>query len=129
MDWTIKMKKNILVLSILLLMLMGCSKLVDVQLDAEVTVFLSTGGQKVQLTAENAEYIMLQEWLEQNKAGWLSTSGRYSGGVYLTSGDYGIQVTDSKVVLYTSITDKPRAIYAQEIERSDLKALKTLEKQ
>jgi len=129
MDWTIKMKKNILVLSILLLMLMGCSKLVDVQLDAEVTVFLSTGGQKVQLTAENAEYIMLQEWLEQNKAGWLSTSGRYSGGVYLTSGDYGIQVTDSKVVLYTSITDKPRAIYAQEIERSDLKALKKLEKQ
>jgi len=119
-----------LVLSILLLMLMGCSKLVDVQLDPEVTVFLSnSGGQEIQLTAKDAEYIMLQEWLEQNKAGWLSTSGKYSDGVYLTSGDYGIQVTDSKVVLYTSITDKPRAIYAQEIERSDLKALKKLEKQ
>lgn len=123
------MKKHILILSILLFFLMGCSKMVDVQLDAEVTVFLSNGSeQKIQLTAKDAEYIMLKEWLEQHKAGWLSTSGRYSGGVYLTSGIYGIQVTDSKVVLYTGITDKPTAIYAQEIERSDLKALKKLEK-
>lgn len=129
MDWTIKMKKNILVLSILLLMLMGCSKLVNVQLDPEVTVFLSNGGQQIKLTATDPEYIMLQEWLEQNKAGWLSTSGLYPGGIYLTSDNYGIQVTDSKVVLYTSITDKPRAIYAQEIARSDLKELKNLKKQ
>lgn len=129
MDWIIKMKKYILVLSTLLLLLMGCSKLVDVQLDAQVTVFLSDDdAKKILLTAKDAEYIMLKEWLEQHKAGWLSTSGRYSGGVYLTSGNYGIQVTDSKVVLYTSITDKPRAIYAQEIERSDLKALKNLGK-
>ena len=97
------------------------------QLDPEVTVFLSNGAeQKIQLTEKDAEYIMLKEWLEQHKADWLSTSGRYSGGVYLTSGNYGIQVTDSKVVLYTSITDNPTAIYAQEIERSDLKALKQL---
>jgi len=123
------MKKNMLVLSILLLMLMGCSKLVEVQLDPEVTVFLSdSGGQKIQLTAKDAEYIILEEWLKENKAGWLSTSGIYSGGVYLTSDNYGIQVIDSKVVLYTSITDKPRAIYAQEIERSDLKELKNLNK-
>jgi hypothetical protein len=123
------MKKNILVLSTLLLMLMGCSKLVDVQLDPEVTVFLSnSGGQQIELTEEDAEYIILQEWLEQNKADWLSTSGKYSDGVYLTSGNFGIQITDSKVVLYTSITDKPRAIYAQEIERSDLKELKSLKK-
>lgn len=123
------MKKNILVLSTLLLMLMGCSKLVDVQLDPEVTVFLSnSGGQQIELTEEDAEYIILQEWLEQNKADWLSTSGKYSDGVYLTSGHFGIQITDSKVVLYTSITDKPRAIYAQEIERSDLKELKSLKK-
>jgi hypothetical protein len=129
MDWTRKMKKNILVLSILLLMLMGCSKLVEVQLDPEVTVFLSDGDkQKIQLTAKDAEYIILEEWLKENKAGWLSTSGIYSGGVYLTSDNYGIQIIDSKVVLYTSITDKPRAIYAQEIERSDLKELKDLNK-
>jgi len=124
------MKKYILVLSTLLFLLMGCSKLVDVQLDDEVTVFLSDGDtKKISLTAKDAEYIMLKEWLEEHKAGWLSTSGRYSGGVYLTSGNYGIQVTDSKVVLYTSITDKPTAIYAQEIERSDLKALKNLGKE
>ncbi|MDX2368269.1 MAG: hypothetical protein QNK36_07690, partial [Colwellia sp.] len=107
----------------------GCSKSVDVQLDAEVTVFLSNGGeQRIQLTAKDAEYIMLKEWLEQNKASWLSTSGRYPGGVYLTSGNYGIQVTDSKVVLYSNIKDKPTAIYAQEIERSDLRLLKNLDK-
>ena len=129
MGGTRKMKKNILVLSILLFMLMGCSKLVEVQLDPEVTVFLSdSGGEKIQLTAKDAEYIILEEWLKENKAGWLSTSGIYSGGVYLTSDNYGIQVIDSKVVLYTSITDKPRAIYAQEIERSDLKELKSLNK-
>jgi hypothetical protein len=123
------MKKYILVLSMLLLVLTGCSKLVDVQLDAEVTVFLSNSSeQKVQLTAKDAEYVMLKEWLALHKGDWLSTSGRYSGGVYLTSGNYGIQVTDSKVVLYTNITDKPTAIYAQEIERSDLKALKQLKK-
>ena len=121
------MKKHILILSTLLLLLMGCSKSVDVQLDAEVTVFLSNGSeQKIRLTNNDAEYVMLKEWLEKNKANWLSTSGRYSGGIYLTSGKYGIQVTDSKVVLYSSITNKPTAIYAQEIERSELKALKNL---
>ncbi|NQY88561.1 MAG: hypothetical protein HRT51_12610 [Colwellia sp.] len=123
------MKKYVLVLSTLLLLLTGCSKLIDVQLDTEVTVFLSNNGEKqIPLTAKDAEYVMLKEWLEQHKAGWLSTSGRYSGGVYLTSGNYGIQVTDSKVVLYSSIRDNPRAIYAQEIERSDLRALKNLGK-
>lgn len=123
------MKKYLLVLSTLLFVLMGCSKTVDVQLDAEVTVFLSDGNDtKIQLSAQDPEYIMLKEWLEKNKAGWLSASGRYSGGFYLTSGNYGIQVTDSKVVLYSSITDKPTAIYAQEIERIDLRALKDLGK-
>jgi len=123
------MSKYILVLSTLLLVLTGCSKSIDVQLDAEVMVFLSNAAQKkIPLTAKDAEYVLLKEWLAQHKAGWLSTSGRYSGGVYLTSGEYGIQVTDSKVVLYTSITDNPTAIYAQEIERSDLKELKNLEK-
>ncbi len=123
------MKKYLLVLSTLLFVLMGCSKSVDVQLDEKVTVFLSDGSnRKIQLNAQNPEYIMLKEWLEQNKANWLSASGRYSGGIYLTSGSYGIQVTASKVVLYTSITDKPTAIYAQEIERIDLRALKDLGK-
>jgi hypothetical protein len=121
------MKKYLLILSTLLFVLMGCSKSVDVQLDPEVTVFLSdTSKRNIRLTAKDAEYVMLKEWLEQNKASWLSASGRYAGGIYLTSGIYGIQVTDSKVVLYSGIADKPTAIYAQEIERSDLRALKDL---
>lgn len=123
------MKKNILVLVTLLLVLMGCSKVVDIQLDAEVTVYLSEAEeQKILLTANDKEYILLKEWLAQHKADWLSTSGRYPGGIYLTSGDYGIQVIDSKVVLYSNITDKPTAIYAQEIERTELKELKNLGK-
>ena len=121
------MKKYLLILSALL-MFMGCSKAVDVQLDPQVTVFLSSSEEKVHLTAKDAEYLMLKQWLEQHKNSWLSTSGKYSGGIYLTSGDYGIQVTDSKVVLYSSITHNPTAIYAQEIERSDLRALKDLSK-
>lgn len=110
-------------------MLVGCSKSVDVILDDEVTVFSSSNSeQKLQLTAKDAEYILLKSWLEKNRASWLSTSGRYAGGIYLTSGKYGIQVTRSKVILYSNITDKPTAIYAQEIERSDLKILKDLGK-
>lgn len=121
------MKKHLLILSALL-MFMGCSKVVDVQLDPEVTVFLSSSEEKVHLTSSDAEYLMLKQWLEQHKTSWLSTSGKYSGGIYLTSGNYGIQVTDSKVVLYSSIENNPTAIYAQEIERSDLRALKDLSK-
>tara|TARA_R110000796_G_scaffold97559_5_gene204665 strand:- start:565 stop:948 length:384 start_codon:yes stop_codon:yes gene_type:complete len=124
-----KMKNYLLVLSTLLLLLTGCSKSVEVQLEPELTVFVSAGSDKtIQLTKQDAEYIMLSEWLVQNKADWLPTSGRYAGGIYLTSGNYGIQVIDTKVVLYSSITDNPTAIYAQEIERSDLRALKDLAK-
>lgn len=123
------MKKMMMVSLTLLLMLVGCSKSVDVILDDEVTVLSSSNSeQKVQLTAKDAEYILLETWLEKNRTNWLSTSGRYAGGVYLTSGKYGIQVTSSKVILYSNITDKPTAIYAQEIERSDLKILKDLGK-
>ncbi|UUO23880.1 hypothetical protein FGD67_12070 [Colwellia sp. M166] len=123
------MKNYLLVLSTLLLLLTGCSKSVEVQLEPELTVFVSAGSDKtIQLTKQDAEYIMLSEWLVQNKADWLPTSGRYAGGIYLTSGNYGIQVIDTKVVLYSSITDNPTAIYAQEIERSDLRALKDLAK-
>jgi|TARA_B110000211_G_C14093395_1_gene561003 hypothetical protein len=124
-----KMKNYLLVLSTLLLLIMGCSKSIDVQLDPELTVFVSAGSDKtIQLTKQDAAYKMLSEWLRENKAGWLPTSGRYAGGIYLTSGSYGIQVIDTKVVLYSSITDNPSAIYAQEIERSDLRALKDLAK-
>ncbi len=121
------MKKNILVVLTLLLVLVGCSKSVDVNLDEEITVLSSSNSeQKVKLTAKDSEYSLLKTWLVQNRANWLSTSGRYPGGIYFKSGKYGIQITDSKVILYSNIADKPTAIYAQEIERSDLKILKDL---
>jgi hypothetical protein len=123
------MKKYILILSTLLFVLTACSKTVDVKLEPEVTAFLQAGSdKKINLTEQDPEYILLKEWLAQHQASWLSTSGRYSGGIYLISGEYGIQITESKVVLYSNITDKPTAIYAQEIERIDLKALKDLAK-
>lgn len=112
---------------LLIFTMMGCSKTVEVKLDPEVVVFLSDNSKsKIVLTAKDDEYLVLQQWLAQHKAQWLSTSGRYAGGVYLTSGNLGIQVTDSKVVLYTQITKNPTAIYAQEISRADLKALKNI---
>lgn len=124
-----EMKNYLLVLLTLLLLMMGCSKSIDVQLDPELTVFVSAGSDKtIQLTKQDTEYKILNEWLRVNKSTWLPTSGRYAGGIYLTSGNYGIQVIDTKVVLYSSITDNPTAIYAQEIERSDLRALKDLAK-
>ena len=123
------MKKYVLNLSMLALLLIGCGKSVEVPLDPEVVVFLSAGStETVRLTEDDAEYAILKAWLEQHQTSWLSTSGRYAGGIYLTSGQYGIQVTDSKVVLYANITDNPTAIYAQEIARSDLKTLKLLGK-
>ena len=112
---------------LLIFTMMGCSKTVEVKLDPEVIVFLSDNSKaKIVLTVKDDEYLILQQWLAQHKTQWLSTSGRYAGGVYLTSGDLGIQVTDSKVVLYTQITKNPTAIYAQEIARTDLKALKNI---
>lgn len=96
-----------------MLFMMWCTKTVEVELDAEVTVFLSEDSKaKLVLTKNNTEYRLLEKWFVQHKEKWLSTSGRYAGGIYLTSGSYGIQVTDSKVVLYSSITDNPTAIYA-----------------
>jgi len=123
------MKKYLLLIPLMLLTVMGCTKTVQVQLDNEVTVYLNANSKAtIVLSPENTEYLLLKTWLAEHKDDWLSTSGRYSGGIYLTSDNYGIQITDSKVVLYTNITEKPTAIYAQEIERIELKALKDLGK-
>lgn len=123
------MKKYILVLSAMLMLLMGCTQSVEVKLEPEVQVFLSENTEKtIRLSETDAEHALLKKWLAEHKDGWLTTSGKYSGGVYLTSGEFGIQITTSKVVLYTDITTTPTAIYAQEIERSELRALKDLGK-
>ena len=123
------MNKYILMVLVAVSTFMGCTQLVEVKLEPEVTVYLSENtDKKIRLTESDAEHTLLKTWLAEHKDGWLTTSGKYSGGVYLTSGEYGIQITDSKVVLYTDITEIPTAIYAQEIERSELRALKDLAK-
>ena len=103
------------------LFLVSCSKALDIQLEPEVHVFLRDDTeQRIALTQKDEVYEVLNKWLLENKAGWYATSGRYPGGVYITSGDYGIQVTEHKVVIYSRKGNKPKAIYIQDIEKGEL---------
>jgi len=123
------MKTKILLLLTFVLTLMGCSKTVDIQLAPEVTVFLSAANdQKVQLTQADKAHVELSKWLAKNQDGWYATSGRYPDGVYIVSGSLGIQVTELKVVIYSNIKTEPQAIYVQEIDRDELKEIKSLNK-
>jgi len=113
------MKKIIILLFVM--GLMSCSKPFDIQLEPEVYVFLSNDSERrIGLTQENEEYVILNKWLIDNSAGWYSTSGRYPGGVYVKSGKYGIQVTELKVIIYSTIGNEPQAIYIQDIEKGEL---------
>ena len=121
------MRKVFIILSILALM--GCSEPIEIQLDPEVNVYLSDGGGKtVQLTSKDKEYAELNKWLSDHKSDWYSTSGQYRGGVYIKSGKYGIQVTKIHVVLYSTSTPKPRAIYIQQIGVGELKGIRNFGK-
>lgn len=108
-------------------MLTGCSKVVEVQLQENVKAFQSKNKEiAIPLTSNDAAHIALNKWLKENKDGWFSTSGRYPGGVYILSGEQGIQITQQKVILYATDGEKPTAIYAQEIARSDLQEVKSI---
>jgi len=121
--------KQVLLVVLSALLLVSCSKPFEIQLDPEVTVFISDESkQNVQLTAENQEYVNLNNWLRENNDSWQITSGQYDEGVYLTSGDYGIQVTDSHVIIYTDIKRKPKALYIQRVGRDELLGLKQMAK-
>ena len=114
---------------LLVMCLLGCSKALDLQLEPEVKVFFSDDAKKnIHLTQQDKAYIVLSEWLHENKANWLVTSGRYPGGVYIKSGEYGIQVTESKVVIYSTLGKKPKAIYVQEIKNGELSTILELTK-
>jgi len=103
------------------LLLVGCSESLDIQLDPEVIVFLSDGSEKkIHLSSKDKAYITLNEWLGEHRSGWSSTSGRYPGGIYLRSGNYGIQVTETHVILYSVSSREPRAIYIQKIGKGEL---------
>jgi hypothetical protein len=107
--------------------LMGCSESLEIQLAPQVSVYFSKDSDKnVNLTEKNAEYKQLQQWLNTHKEGWYSTSGRYPGGVYVKSGEHGIQVTENHVVIYSTTSAKPKAIYIQEITKKELREVRLL---
>lgn len=111
---------NRIIVLLFAIVLVSCSKPIDIQLEPEVEVFFSNDAdQRIRLTKKDEVYVVLNEWLHNNRAGWYATSGRYPGGVYIKSGIYGIQVTESKVVIY-STSKKPKAIYIQDIQRGEL---------
>lgn len=122
------MKRIFIVLFVVLLS--ACSESFTIQLAPEVNVFLSNDrNQKIHLNSEDKEYVSLNEWLNRNSSGWHSTSGRYPGGIYLTSGDNGIQVTDTHVIIYSIKAQEPKAILIQKIDKDELKSLKKLGEQ
>jgi len=121
----INMSRIFVLLSVLLLA--GCGNTFDIQLAPEVTAYVGdSNGQQIQLTKDNEAYVILDQWLRENRSNWYTTSGRYTGGVYIQSGDYGIQVTNSTVVIYSTQGPDPRAIYIQNIKKSELSSIKNI---
>ncbi len=121
------MKKVFLILSICLLALTGCSKSVEVKLASEVTVWVSDDrSQKINLTANDSAYVELNTWLNEHSSGWYTTSGRFPGGVYIKSGEQGIQVTKTRVVIYSTKSGKPQAIYVQDLTTGELAQVRNL---
>ena len=119
------MSRIFIVLSVLVLV--SCSESLDIQLEPEVDVFLSSDSeQRIRLTAKDKEYAVLNEWLREHGSDWYPTSGRYPGGVYVKSGNYGIQITEIHVVLYSTAHPEPRSIYVQNIDRGELSGIKNI---
>jgi hypothetical protein len=115
---------NRVILLLLVICLFSCSKPLDIQLEPEVHIFLSKDTkQGIRITPKDEVYVILNEWLADNKTGWYVTSGRYPGGIYVKSGKYGIQVIESKLVIYSTAGNEPKAIYIQEIEKGELSAI------
>ena len=121
--------KQALLVVISALLLISCSKPFEIQLDPEVTVYVSSqSAETVNLTSANQEYLNLNKWLRENSSGWQATSGKYDDGVYLTSAEHGIQITDSHVIIYTDIAKKPKAMYIQRVGKDDLLGWKAMRK-
>jgi hypothetical protein len=109
------------------LLLAGCSDTFDIELEPEVTVFVgNSNGLQIRLTNSDQEYLALAQWLRENRSSWMLTSGRYSGGVYIQTGEHGIQVTESTVVIYSTQGSDPQAIYIQNIKKSELGSIKSI---
>ena len=119
------MSRIFIILSVLVLV--SCSESLDIQLEPEVNVFLSSDReQKIRLTPKDKEYAVLNEWLREHRSGWYPTSGPYPGGVYIKSGNYGIQVTETHVVLYSTTSSEPRSIYIQKVGIGELRGIRNV---
>ncbi len=119
------LKKIFILISVMILV--SCSESLDIQLDPEVTVFLNTDGeQKIVLTSKDNEYTVLNQWLSDHRSGWYSTAGNFPGGVYIKTGNYGIQITELHVILYSTEYEKTRAINIQKISKDELSIIKNI---
>jgi len=124
---SIKTSRILIILSVLVLV--SCSESLDIQLEPEVNVFLSNDSEKIiRLTPKDKEYRSLNEWLREHRSGWYPTSGRYPGGVYIKSGIYGIQITETHAVLYSTTHPEPRSIYIQKISKGKLSGIRNIGK-
>jgi len=123
-------KMNRIYVLISTLVLVSCSQSIDIQLEPEVNVYLSNDSeQRIRLTQNDIEYMILKEWLHENRSGWYVTSGRYPGGIYIKSGNYGIQVMNTHVVIYSVKKSEPKAIYIQDIEKDELSKIRNIGKE
>lgn len=121
------MSKIFIILSVLVLV--SCSESLDIQLESEVNVYLSNDRErKIRLTPQDKEYVNLNQWLGEHRSGWHPTSGNYPGGVYIKSGIHGIQITQTHVVLYSTTSSEPRAMYIQKMGRGKLSGVQNLGK-
>ena len=112
---------NRVIILLLVMFIVSCSKSLDIQLEPEVSMFLNNDTeQRIRLTQKDEAYVVLNEWLHENRSDWHATSGRYPGGVYIKSGNYGIQVTESHVVIYSTANNETKAIYIQAVEKGEL---------
>ena len=113
------MRRVFFILSVLLFA--ACSESLDIQLEPEVQVYPGIDSdRRIRLTPQDEEYQVLNEWLSEHRSGWYATSGHYSGGVYIKSGSYGIQVTETHVVLYSAARPEPKAMYIQKVGKGEL---------
>ena len=120
---------NRIIVLLLVMVLVSCSQSFDIQLEPEVSLFLNNDTeQRIRLTHKDEVYVSLNEWLHENRSGWHITSGRYPGGVYVKSGNHGIQITKTHVVIYSTASNEPKAIYIQGIEKGELSGIRSFGK-
>lgn len=115
-----------ILLIISLMFLVACSESVQIQLAPQVNALVYGEEQPTSLTSENEAYKELNTWLSQNSDGWMGTSGRYPGGVYIKSADMGIQVIPQKVIVYLTQGGEPQARYVKHIGPDELNAVKSM---